>query len=155
MTARIIERGKTSGRSDDNMQALVKRFDTYLTQSLPVIQHFDALGLVRKVDAAGSIDEVYAQTRRLFLPKKFVFVLGGPGCGKGTNCTRLKEEMGFVHLVNFAWETIDQKCCTRVLFHCSLQQSNCDFCRHNFAFFYGLRNHRAHLATRALLFSAQ
>eukprot|EP01052_Picozoa_sp_SAG31_P087357 SAG31_NODE_48412_length_190_cov_18.978022_1_plen_48_part_01 len=25
-------------------------------------------------------------------------VLGGPGCGKGTNCSRLKEEFGLVHL---------------------------------------------------------
>jgi UMP-CMP kinase len=29
---------------------------------------------------------------------KFVFVLGGPGCGKGTNCARLKADFGFEHL---------------------------------------------------------
>ena len=27
-----------------------------------------------------------------------VFVLGGPGAGKGTQCARIVEEFGFVHL---------------------------------------------------------
>ena len=33
-------------------------------------------------------------------PKKVTvfFVLGGPGSGKGTNCTKLVEDHGFVHL---------------------------------------------------------
>lgn len=29
---------------------------------------------------------------------KAIFVLGGPGSGKGTNCERLAEEFGFIHL---------------------------------------------------------
>jgi UMP-CMP kinase len=33
------------------------------------------------------------------LPKpKVLFVLGGPGAGKGTQCARLVEDFGFVHL---------------------------------------------------------
>jgi guanylate kinase len=98
MTARILERGKTSGRSDDNMEALVKRFETYTTQSYPVIEHMNSLGLLRTVNAEADIGEVYGSARKLFMPKKFVFVLGGPGCGKGTNCAKLKEEFDFVHL---------------------------------------------------------
>mmetsp|Transcript_38817 Transcript_38817/g.34506 ORF Transcript_38817/g.34506 Transcript_38817/m.34506 type:complete len:88 (+) Transcript_38817:126-389(+) len=31
MEKRILERAKTSGRSDDNIEALKKRFDTYKT----------------------------------------------------------------------------------------------------------------------------
>jgi 2-phosphoglycerate kinase len=30
--------------------------------------------------------------------KKVVFVLGGPGSGKGTNCTKITEQFGYVHL---------------------------------------------------------
>lgn len=30
MTARLLERGKTSGRSDDNLTAILKRFRTYM-----------------------------------------------------------------------------------------------------------------------------
>lgn len=32
------------------------------------------------------------------LPKTVVFVLGGPGSGKGTQCARLKEKFGFAHV---------------------------------------------------------
>lgn len=31
-------------------------------------------------------------------PPLVVFVCGGPGSGKGTNCTRIAEDFGFVHL---------------------------------------------------------
>eukprot|EP01062_Namystynia_karyoxenos_P017178 TRINITY_DN16303_c0_g1_i1.p1 TRINITY_DN16303_c0_g1~~TRINITY_DN16303_c0_g1_i1.p1 ORF type:complete len:240 (+),score=89.70 TRINITY_DN16303_c0_g1_i1:90-809(+) len=29
---------------------------------------------------------------------RIIFVLGGPGCGKGTQCTRLAEQRGFIHV---------------------------------------------------------
>ena len=96
-----MERGKTSGRSDDNMEALVKRFKTFTETSMPVVKHLDALGLLKRVNAEGPIEEVYGAARSLFSPEpapKFVFVLGGPGCGKGTNCARLKADFGFEHL---------------------------------------------------------
>eukprot|EP01052_Picozoa_sp_SAG31_P021679 SAG31_NODE_1688_length_7528_cov_14.515143_6_plen_991_part_01 len=66
MTARIMERGKTSGRSDDNAAALVKRFKTYTTDSYPVIEYLDGMGLLKKIDAERSKEDVYAATRALF-----------------------------------------------------------------------------------------
>lgn len=60
MIARIEERSKTSGRSDDNMESLKKRFAVFKNESMPVVDYFDKLGKVRRVDALGSIDEVYA-----------------------------------------------------------------------------------------------
>eukprot|EP01043_Picozoa_sp_COSAG02_P034643 COSAG02_NODE_2435_length_8869_cov_63.273774_1_plen_337_part_10 len=44
--------------------------------------------------AFGELKDVVAP----LITPKFVFVLGGPGCGKGTNCTKLKEDFGFTHL---------------------------------------------------------
>ena len=38
---RIIERSKTSGRSDDNLETLAKRFVTFNEITLPVIQNFE------------------------------------------------------------------------------------------------------------------
>lgn len=38
---RIIERAKTSGRSDDNLETLTKRFVTFNEITLPVIQNFE------------------------------------------------------------------------------------------------------------------
>ena len=40
MRARLLERGKTSGRADDNEDTIVKRFRTFVEQSQPVIDHF-------------------------------------------------------------------------------------------------------------------
>lgn len=45
-------------------------------------------------------DSLLQRTQPLFSPNscKVIFVLGGPGSGKGTQCARLVEEWGFVHL---------------------------------------------------------
>lgn len=40
---RLLSRGKTSGRSDDNIEAAKKRFVTYKEATMPVVQHFEAI----------------------------------------------------------------------------------------------------------------
>lgn len=50
--ARILERSKTSGRSDDNLEALRKRFRTYEESTKGIIEHYRELGKVREVDAS-------------------------------------------------------------------------------------------------------
>jgi UMP-CMP kinase len=35
---RILERGKTSGRTDDNREVLVKRFNTFYSESEPILE---------------------------------------------------------------------------------------------------------------------
>ena len=59
MEARLLERGKTSGRVDDNKESIKKRFKTYEEQTLPIVKHFDGLGMVERIDAARSKDEVF------------------------------------------------------------------------------------------------
>lgn len=51
MEKRLLKRGETSGRSDDNMASILKRFDTFLSESLPVVKYYENLqpGLVIKV----------------------------------------------------------------------------------------------------------
>jgi UMP-CMP kinase len=44
MIQRILERSKTSGRNDDNIEALRKRFATFRNESLPIIEKYEALG---------------------------------------------------------------------------------------------------------------
>ncbi|XP_020609992.1 UMP-CMP kinase-like [Orbicella faveolata] len=60
---RIMERGKSSGRSDDNIESLRKRFYTYETQTMPIIEHYQKLGLVRKIQAIKSPDEVFEEVQ--------------------------------------------------------------------------------------------
>ena len=66
MVARILERAKTSGRSDDNEESLKKRFGTFNEESLPIVEYFEKKGKLRRVDALASIDEVYAKVLESF-----------------------------------------------------------------------------------------
>ena len=97
MRARLLDRGKTSGRADDNEASIVKRFRTFVTDSMPVINHYAALGKVRTVDATPSPQAVYQAVRAIFAPT-VVYVLGEPGSGKGTQCANIVKEFDFTHL---------------------------------------------------------
>lgn len=66
MVARILERAKTSGRSDDNEESLKKRFATFNAESVPIVKHFEKLGKLRRVDALHSIDEVHVKVLEAF-----------------------------------------------------------------------------------------
>lgn len=62
MLKRLIERGKTSGREDDNEESIKKRFRTYHETTMPVIEHYRKFGKVAEVDSSVSIDEVHKNT---------------------------------------------------------------------------------------------
>lgn len=64
---RCLQRGAAgSGRSDDNVESLKKRFLTYVSDTMPIIEHYEALGLVRKIDASQSPDDVFDQVKKVF-----------------------------------------------------------------------------------------
>ena len=66
MKERLLKRGETSGRSDDNEESIVKRFKTFMETSMPVVEYFGKEGRVVKVDATKSPDEVYSHVREQF-----------------------------------------------------------------------------------------
>lgn len=63
---RCLERGKHSGRTDDNPESMAKRLDTYLNQTMPIVQHYEKLGIVRRIDANREISQVFEDVRQLF-----------------------------------------------------------------------------------------
>lgn len=64
---RCLSRGQSgSGRSDDNMESLKKRIQTYNNDSLPIIKHFEELGKVKQIDASPSADEVFSKVEQVF-----------------------------------------------------------------------------------------
>jgi UMP-CMP kinase family protein len=95
---RLLERGKSSGRSDDNLASIKKRFVTYTSETRPILDLYDKKGMCWRVDAAQNKDVVYHFVRQLvddrFIPKQqhVMFVLGGPGAGKGSQSARIAEE---------------------------------------------------------------
>lgn len=60
MEARLLKRGETSGRDDDNAASIRKRFRTFVETSMPVVEDFEKKGKVVEVKATGSVEEVYA-----------------------------------------------------------------------------------------------
>ena len=61
LIARIVERGKTSGRSDDTEEVARERQQVYREQTQPLIDYYSARGQVRHVAGVGSMDEVYGR----------------------------------------------------------------------------------------------
>jgi len=66
MQKRLLKRGETSGRSDDNLESIKKRFKTFVDTSMPVVNNFEKEGRVVKVMATTGPDEVYEQVRKAF-----------------------------------------------------------------------------------------
>ena len=66
MESRLIKRGATSGRSDDNAETIRKRFRTFNADSMPVIEELQKLDAVRFVSADGSVEEVFQRVLAAF-----------------------------------------------------------------------------------------
>ena len=63
LIARIVARGKTSGRSDDNEETAKKRLETYYAQTLPLKEFYVSQGKYAKINGVGTIDSIYADIR--------------------------------------------------------------------------------------------
>jgi len=57
---RILGRAKYSGRSDDNIESVKLRFDTFKAKTLPTLDVFKSLDKVEMIDASQSREGVYA-----------------------------------------------------------------------------------------------
>ncbi len=66
MVGRLLERGKDSGRSDDNIESIRKRLVTYEQSTRPIIDHFAQIGKMRHVDSNRDQDSVYADVAAHF-----------------------------------------------------------------------------------------
>eukprot|EP00418_Pyrodinium_bahamense_P019092 CAMPEP_0179125478 /NCGR_PEP_ID=MMETSP0796-20121207/59345_1 /TAXON_ID=73915 /ORGANISM="Pyrodinium bahamense, Strain pbaha01" /LENGTH=278 /DNA_ID=CAMNT_0020824179 /DNA_START=79 /DNA_END=915 /DNA_ORIENTATION=- len=66
MERRLLHRGLTSGRSDDNIETIRKRFVTFQEESVPVLERFEREGLVRKVNSEPGIDAVWHEVETIF-----------------------------------------------------------------------------------------
>ncbi|XP_072220226.1 UMP-CMP kinase [Leuresthes tenuis] len=62
---RCLERGKSSGRTDDNRESLEKRIQTYLQSTRPIIELYEKHGKVRTIDASRCVDEVFADVKAI------------------------------------------------------------------------------------------
>ena len=63
LTQRILGRAQYSGRSDDNIESMRLRFDTFKAETLPIVQHFKDQGKCIEIDTSQDRQAVYALLR--------------------------------------------------------------------------------------------
>lgn len=57
---RLLNRGKTSGRSDDVNESIIKaRITEYENKTAPVARYYESFGKVIKIEGEGSIDDIF------------------------------------------------------------------------------------------------
>ena len=69
MEKRLLHRGETSGRADDNLESIKKRFRVFVETSMPVVNEYEGQGKVVRVSAERSADEVYRDVQEKFKEK--------------------------------------------------------------------------------------
>eukprot|EP00040_Diaphanoeca_grandis_P023255 m.126178 g.126178 ORF g.126178 m.126178 type:complete len:249 (-) comp29184_c2_seq2:460-1206(-) len=65
LTKRILKRSETSGRIDDNIDTLTKRFATFREQTKPVVEKYASSGLVQRIDGARPIETVFEDVQKI------------------------------------------------------------------------------------------
>ncbi|CAF2331668.1 unnamed protein product [Rotaria sp. Silwood2] len=118
MIDRLTKRGETSGRIDDNQETIAKRLVTFHEQTTPILGYYGKQGKLITIDANREPDEIFADVSQALVGlmeqkqvvveqkhgldklknSKIIFVVGGPGSGKGTQCELIVEKYGFTHL---------------------------------------------------------
>lgn len=74
MQERLLKRAETSGRVDDTIAIIRKRFKTFTETTTPVIEHFRTQDKVIRNDAGKDTDAVYEQIQ-VMMEEKFGDVL--------------------------------------------------------------------------------
>ena len=71
LVKRLINRGKTSGRSDDtNEEVIRKRFSVYQKETTPVADHYKKTNKFQTVKGEGSVEDIFADICKLIDKKK-------------------------------------------------------------------------------------
>lgn len=96
---RLLERGKSSGRSDDNKTVICNRLQEYREKTLPVLDFYRERGICHDVPGTGSVEEVRESVHTVVsreLRKRLlnIVVFGYPGSGRSSQSEILAEKYG-------------------------------------------------------------
>ena len=100
---RLLERGKTSGRSDDNEEVIRNRLKEYKEKTLPVLNFFKERGIYRSINGVDSIINVSGKIEEIIneeLSKKLlnIVLFGYPGSGRGSQGKALAEKFNLEYI---------------------------------------------------------
>lgn len=101
--ARLLERGKSSGRSDDNEDVIRNRLKEYYNKTLPVLKFYKDKGIHFPINGANSIETVNKDISEVLqneLSKSLlnIVLFGPPGSGRGSQGMALAEKFGLEYV---------------------------------------------------------
>ncbi len=101
--ARLLNRGLTSGRLDDNEDIIRNRLREYEDKTLPVLNYYKEKGNYIAIDGHKPVEEVTAQIEEIInkeMSKKLmnVVIFGYPGCGRGSQGMELARKYGLEYI---------------------------------------------------------
>ncbi|CAF1268860.1 unnamed protein product [Adineta ricciae] len=64
MIERLLKRGETSGRVDDNQETIAKRLHTFNEETTPILDYYSKQGKLVKIDANRKPDEVFTDVSK-------------------------------------------------------------------------------------------
>jgi len=71
LVARLLNRGKDSGRADDKDQSIIEnRIKVYHKETTPVIDYYNAQGKYKAINGEGEIDSIFESIAKILDPLK-------------------------------------------------------------------------------------
>ncbi len=95
---RLLQRATEQDRKDDKEVVIKKRLQEYHQKTLPLLDFYKNTGLLTRIDASGSADEIFARIKNYInedIRKQAINVVmfGHPGAGMTTQATKLAEDL--------------------------------------------------------------
>ncbi|MCF8298884.1 MAG: adenylate kinase [Saprospiraceae bacterium] len=103
LIARLLNRGKMSGRSDDNIDVIENRLHEYDEKTVPVAKFYQDIGKYIPINGVGKIEDIFVKLNdeiQNTLEKKWlnVVIQGYPGAGKDTQAKKLSKQYNLVYI---------------------------------------------------------
>ncbi len=103
LVRRMLERSKTSGRADDNLEVIEYRLKEYENKTKPVAEFYQERDKYFPINGMGSIDDIFERLTSAIdqtLDRQWmnVVLLGPPGSGKGTQGRELAKRHNLVYI---------------------------------------------------------
>jgi len=65
LVKRLLNRGKETGRSDDNLETINNRIDVYNRQTVPVTYYYDKMHKHAAVKGTGTVDQIFERIQKV------------------------------------------------------------------------------------------
>jgi len=70
LVKRLLNRGKETGRSDDNLETINNRIDVYNRQTVPVTYYYDKMHKHAAVKGTGTVDQIFERIQKVIAKVK-------------------------------------------------------------------------------------